>query len=378
MKKSISVLLLIMVSVGAVVFAAPQISGNAGYIFRYSNGRIIQAIRDVNTSTLDFGTGLSAKIKFTLLESKALSQFFSMNCKSKAFLQSDMSSLNFNELYILYNSENICVKAGKFYVSWGTSPIDNPINLVESYNFSNIFSSPQRNPILGIQSTWWYDNGSSLELDAIPTFSPDIYPSLPATVESITSNFKNVQIGLRFSMMVGNYNVYLDAYHGFDHALDANNGDFYHYPVNAIGGEFSGPFLFNSNYNAYGEGMIALINGENSFVGVIGVNGFLLGGMMGLEVIRGLPGQSLLSPENAVVLYESKNINSTLAFESNFSLGFTDNKKYGSFVSGELKYQPVQNVSLSFGCNYATGEKGEYFEMQSKNNGFYLKGTVYF
>jgi hypothetical protein len=374
-KKSAVVFFVLVISLfGAVVTATPNLSGKAGYVLRYYDGKIVQALRDVNVSKLDLGNGFSAKIRFTLLESHSLSEFFADSCNTPAFLQSNMANLTFNEAYIFYNNPSVELKAGRFYVTWGTSPLENPINMIEAYDFTDIFDSPIQNSIVGAQSTFWYEDGSSLEVDVVPVFSPNIYPSLPSSVEFVEATPKNTQIGLRYSTMLGDYNVYLDAYHGFEHAFELKNGVFSYPTLNAVGAEFSGPFPFNSDYNFYGEGAFTL---SKDFLGLVGVNGFIFDTLAGAELTRGLAGESLSNIENAVFLYMNKDIND-VSMKAAFAFSTTSNMKKGIFVNADVSYQPVQNALIDFGGEYMTGDPQEYFGTQSDKSGFYMKGEVYF
>ncbi len=361
-----------------VSFATPQISGNAGYVLRYYNGQIVQAIRDVNSSTLNLGNGFSAKIKFTILESQMLSDFFAQNCKAPLFSQTSMSNLTFNEMYLVYNGEKFGMKAGKFYISWGTSPLENPVSLVAPYDFTNIFDSPIQRSVLAFQTTLWYENGSSLELDVIPAFSSDLFSGLESTIENVKSTPKNVQFGVRYASFVGDYNVYLDAYHGFDHAFSVRNGTLYHAPLNAMGGEFSGPFPLDQDFNMYAEAMAVFEKGGWNTRGVFGVNGFVFGSNAGTELERGLIGQNVLTPENAITFYMNKDINGILSLNLMTSFGFEDEAKYGYLVHIDVDYQPIQDVSLEIGSTYSNGDEGEYFEKNSSYNGFYVETNVYF
>ncbi len=378
MKKIISSIVFLIFAV--VAFATPQFSGNGGYVFRYSDNKIIQALRDVNTYSMEIGNHFTAKIQFTLMESQALADSFALNCNAPFFSQSSMANLTFDELYLLYNGTNTEIKVGKFYTSWGTSPITNPVNVLEPYNFTDIFNSPIRKSILGVQTTRWFTNGSSLELDVVPVFTPDALPSLPSTdIENVSPTFKNMQFGARYSDFLGNYNVAVDMYHGFVHAyVPSALGVLYHPILNAIGGEFSGPMPLNSNYNIYGEGMMMMTNSVIDFTGLIGMNGFIFGQTTGLEIVRGLPGQAPGNFENAVLLYFNRNVKSNMVFNGTATLGLTDSGKMGYLVAGYLDYQPTQDISLIAGANWAAGEEGEYFESQNSSNGFYLKGIVYF
>ncbi len=376
--KKIFVYAVIMI-LAVAAFAAPQLSGNGGYVFRYSGGKIIQAVRDVNTYSMQVGDSFTAKIQFTLMESQALADSFAFNCNAPLFSQSSMANLTFNELYLLYNGTDMGIKAGKFYTSWGTSPIANPVNLLEPYDFTDIFNSPVKKSILGVQLTHWFKDGSSFEADIVPTFTPDAFPKLPSTsIENVLQTPKNVQIGARYSGFMGNYNVAVDAYHGFVHTyVPTASGTFYHPGLNAVGGELSGPVPFYSDYNLYGEGMVSLkANGVN-FTGLVGVNGFIFGQMTGLEIVRGLPGQAPGNFENAAFLYINRNVNSNTVFNGTAAIGLTDSGKTGYFATGYLNYHPTQDLSLVVGANWSSGEKGEYFESQSSSNGFYLKGIVY-
>ncbi|WP_036223290.1 hypothetical protein [Mesoaciditoga lauensis] len=374
MKKKFVMLIMMFSLLGVTLMATPSLSGNAGYIFRYSNGKIMQALRDVNVSTVELGNGFSARIRFTLLESRSLSEFFANSCDTPAFLQSNMANLTFNEAYLAYNNSSLELKAGRFYVSWGTSPLENAINMIEPYNFADIFDSPIQDSIIGLQNTIWFDDGSALETDIVPVFSPNVYPSLPSTVEFLQPTLKNIQIGVRYSTMMGDYNVYLDAYHGFDHAFVLKNGIASYPSLNAIGAEFSGPFPLNSDYNFYGEGALTL---GKKYFGLIGVNGFLFNTLVGVEFTRGLAGESLSKIENAVFLYANKEMeNMTLKSACAFSMN--DDMKKGMFISASLNYQPMQNVSIDGGINYMFGDPEEYFGSQSNESGIYVKGEVYF
>ncbi len=363
---------------GVTAMATPNLSGKAGYVVRYYDGKIVQALRDINISKVDLGNGFSAKINFTLMESHLLSEFFAKNCKAPAFLQSNMANLTFNEAYIDYNSANMELKAGRFYVNWGTSPVENPVNLLEAYDFTDIFNSPIRNSIVGVQNTFWYNDGSSLEVDLIPNFSPNIYPTIPSSVEFIQPLPQNVQIGLRYSTMIGDYNIYLDAYHGFEHSFGLINAKLTYPRLNAIGAEFSGPFPINQDYNLYGE---CALSANKKFLGLMGVNGFISNTMVGIELKRGLPGESLENAENSILFYANKNINDIWKLNSAIALSFaSENSRMekGVFVDFDASYQPIQNLSIDFGGEYMNGDPQEYFGLQKSKSGVYVKGEIYF
>lgn len=378
-KRFLILILLLILAIGA--FGATT-SGNAGYIVRYVNNNLVEAIKEVNSSTLSLSNDITAKVKFTLTQSKSISNYFSQNCDSPAFSQSSMADLYFNELYLEYSNQNISVLAGKYYTSWGTSPVFNVVNLIEPYDFTNIFDSPVKESVSGIQTIFWYQNGSSLEVDLIPIFSPDVLSILPSTsVQFLEPSLSNVQFGVRYSTFVGNYNFYLDLYHGFDHAYSVklldNIPTFYNAPLNAIGAEFSGPFLLNQNYNFYGEGMVTYQNAKINFNGSLGINGYIFGQNMGVELERGLPGQNMNEPENAISMYTQKNLSRFLSINTFASYGFTDLLKTGLAVNIYLKYMPTQNLSIKCGGNFYAGN-GEYYASDSNDTGIYVDGKIYF
>ncbi|MGC9219432.1 MAG: hypothetical protein ACP5G8_08550 [Athalassotoga sp.] len=383
MKKSIPLIMILMLFAANAFFAAPTISNSGGYILRYINGKLIEGIDEINESSVNIGNNFNAKVKFTLTQSRSISDSFAMNCNSLIFAQLSMANLYFNELYIEYDGQNVNFLAGKYYTDWGTSPLFNVVNLIEPYNFSDLFAvSPVRESVTGFQATYWYQNGNSLEIDFIPIFAPDILQAFPLkSVSFVPAVPSNIQLGVRYSMFVGNYNLYFDLYHGFDHeySIEFLNGTptLYNAQLNAGGVEFSGPFPFNQNYNFYGEGLVTYQNSKVNFDGSIGINGYVFNQNMGIEIERGLPGQNLNEPENAVSIYDKKTFSSSLEFSGMASIGFTDNMQTGYAINGYFKYTPIQNFSINIGGSLYCG-KDAYYSSNSKNSELYMLGTVYF
>ncbi len=382
MKKSISLLVLLTIFTANLLIASPSVYSSGGYILRYVNGQFIEAIDEINESSLNIGNNFTAKVKFTLTQSRSISDVFGSNCDSPIFDQESMANLYFNELYIEYNGQNSNLLVGKYYTDWGISPLFNVVNLVEPYNFADLFAvSPVRESVTGLQATYWYNNGNSLEIDLVPIFAPDILQSFPfKSVSFVPPTPSNFQLGIRYSMFAGNYNLYFDLYHGFDHAYSVEisaTPTLYNAKLNAVGIEFSGPFPFNQNYNFYGEGILTYQNSKINFNGSIGVNGYIFDQNMGIEIERGLPGQNMNDPENAVSLYDTKTFNSSLEFSGMGSIGFTDNLQFGYAVNGNFKYTPVQNVAIKIGGSLYGG-KDAYYSANSSESQIYVNGTVYF
>lgn len=375
--------MLLIIFTANVILASPSIDSSGEYILRYMNGQFIEAINEINESSINIGNNFTAKVKFTLTQSRSISDIFASNCNSPIFAQDSMANLYFNELYIEYDGQNSNFLVGKYYTDWGTSPLFNVVNLIEPYNFADLFAtSPVRESVTGFQAIYWYQNGNSLEIDLIPIFTPDILQSFPLkSVYFVPMSPSNFQLGVRYSMFAGNYNLYFDLYHGFDHAYSVeilnSTPTLYNAQLNAGGMEFSGPFPFNQNYNFYGEGLITYQNSKINFNGSLGINGYVFNQNMGIEIERGLPGQNINDPENAISVYDTKTFNSSLEFSGMASVGFTNNMQFGYAVNGNFKYTPVQNVEINIGGSLYAGND-TYYSSNSSESEVYVNGTVYF
>ncbi len=375
MKKVFLIFSLLFLAIA--VFATPQMSGKAEYIVRYINGRFVQEIRDVNSSTLNIGGNFIGKVSFSIYESNTIADVFSKYVHSPIISQTSMAKLVFNEFYIQYDGENIELTVGKYYTGWGTSPLLNPIDLLSPYDFTNAFDSPVKLPIMGVRGIYYMDN-SQIELDLIPEFSPDLFQTLPATFENVPSKPQNAQLGVRYETTLENYNLSLDAYHGFSHAYVPVNDVLKHPVLNGIGWEFSGPFPLNKNYGFYGETMYLLSNGISNVTGLVGINGFGNDYSWALEYSRGLPGQSPFDLENTLILYGTKNFANESSLKTAVFLGKVHDS-YGALVNLEIGFQPVQSLNIALGFNFSKGLKGvDYFRTNEKENSFYIKGSAYF
>lgn len=375
MKKTF--LLLSLLSLAAVAFATPQLSGKAEYIVRYINGEFIQEIGDVNSSTLNMGENFIGKVSFSLYESNKIANIFSEYVHSPMISQSSMAKLVFNEFYLQYDGKNTEFTVGKYYTGWGTSPLLNPIDLLSPYDFTNIFNSPVKLPVTGIRGIYYMGN-SQINFNLIPEFSPDLFQTLPATFENVPSKPQNVQLGLRYETVLGDYSLSIDAYHGFTHAYVPIGKVLEHPSLNGIGGEFSGPFPLDKNCGFYGEAMYLLSNGISNTTGLVGINGFGDDYNWALEYSKGLPGQSPFDLENTLILYGTKNFTNERSMKTAIFLG-KDGDSYGALVNMEMNFQPVQSLNMAFGFNFSKGLKGvDYFKNNEKENSFYMKGSTYF
>ncbi len=375
MKKTFLFLTLTVLSV--VAFGAPQLSGKADYIMRYTNGELIQEIRNLNSSTISVGDNFVGKISFSLYESNAIADNFAKYVHAPILSQSSMAKLVFNEFYLQYEGKNVEITAGKYYTGWGTSPLANPIDLLSPYDFTNAFDSPTKLSVEGVKGVGYFGN-SQVELNVVPEFSPDLHRTVPATFENVMPKPENMQLGARYQTNFGDYSISIDAYHGFVHAYVPMGGILKHPPLTGIGGEFSGPLPFDQNYGFYGEGMYLFCGNTSNTTGLIGVNGFGGDYNWGMECSKGLPGQSPFDLEDVLTLYGTKNFTSEISSKAVLSFG-KDGDSYGAFTSAEMDFQPVQNLNLSVGLSFAKGLKGtDYFKTSEKMNSLYAKGTVYF